>query len=193
MMPWSLWVAVAGAHALAPAGLDLTLVDTHHAGVVWRTPMREAAGTNLAPVWPDGCTLAAGAPAEDEEGALVLRGSLTCAAPIVGLELVVDGLAGAMVDVVVTVRAPTGHVRRVLLHDPVARWTIAEPDQAPEWFPAARILLATALRRGRDAVTLVAVLLSVEAAVLARRSHRRVFLVAAHAAGGAALTWWWCA
>lgn len=192
MIAWTLWTALATAHALAPAGLDLTLVDPTHARVDWRTPIREPNGESLHPVWPPGCALVAGDPTPDEAGALVLRGTLTCAAPIVGGELGVDGLVGANVDVVVTVRGDGGRVRRTLLHDPVSRWTIAEPDQTERgdlW----RRVSPDLWRQARAVLAFMVLAASVEGVHRVRRTRWPWLQVVGWVAGVGALVWWWCA
>ncbi len=192
MIALTLWTALASAHALAPAGLDLTLIDPTHASVDWRTPVREPTGESLRPVWPEGCTLAAGDPKPDEAGALVVRGTLSCAAPLFGQEIGVDGLVGATMDVVITVRGEGGRVRRALLHDPVSRWTVAAPEEAPtaSWTSTAPAWLGRALRG-------LAAILVVGACVEGVHRGREARVIWAQALGWtvgvAALVAWWCA
>ena len=190
MIALAVWTALTHAHALAPAGLDLTLIDATHTSVDWRTPEREPTGESLRPVWPDGCVWAAGDPTADEAGALVVRGTLTCAAPLVGQEIGVDGLVGASVDVVVTVRGEGGRVRRALLHDPVSRWTVAEPAAAPSvsWSPPPWVWRAL-----RAVLALGVVAASVEAVHRAREARVGWAAAAGWVVGVVALVAWWIA
>lgn len=167
-MPLLLWCGVAHAHALAPAGLDLTLVDPTHADVVWRTPVREPNGESLTPVWPAGCAFHGGDASADEAGALVVRGGLECGAPIVGSELRIEGLSGGSVDAVITVRGDAGRVRRVLLHGAVDRWEIAAPDPAPTPVRAAMSAAVAWASGARRVLVCALVAICVEVVVRAR-------------------------
>ncbi len=150
-----LLVGLALAHPLAPSGLVIDLDD----GVTtaWRTPASRPAGVALAPRLPADC-VPLDAPIVREEPATATWTTTQrwdCgAAGLLGREVVVDGLRGAPVAVVATVRLD-GAESRALLHDNHDRLVVRAPDAAPAPFPAYLALGVTHLLGGWDHLLLV--------------------------------------
>ncbi len=129
MIAWL--VATAAAHPLAPAALDVDLLDAHHAEMSWRTPTARPSGVRLVPRLDGGCETVPQAP-EVGGGWLTSRRAVTCPGGFQSAAVVIDGLSEAPVDVVLTVRHADGtEARRLLTSDrpsvpllePATPWT----------------------------------------------------------------------
>jgi len=151
-----LWVALAFAHPLAPAGLEVDLTDG--VAVTWRTPAARPAGVVLSPSLPHPCVRAGDPVVGEDEANSVLwtRQAWDCGPEgLVGRAITIDGLAEAPVDVVATVRHADGTEVRALLHGADDTLLVTPPEQAPAAFPAFLTLGVDHLLFGYDHVMFV--------------------------------------
>jgi len=125
-------LSVAFGHPLAPAALEIDVLGTGSPAVAelrFRTPTARPAGVRLQPRLDGPCDVALHAPVV-ADGWLVSRRTWTCE-DLATLDVVVDGLERAPVDVVLTVRERDHQTRRLLTSDrprvpllePAAPWT----------------------------------------------------------------------
>ena len=103
--------ALAAAHALDPALLDVRETAGGVAEVLWRTSSSRAAGTQVDPVLPASCRVAREPVATEEDGAVSVRWAVDCGdGGWVGQRVAVDGLAGAGTDALVRIALADGRV-----------------------------------------------------------------------------------
>lgn len=117
------------AHPLAPALLELRH-DGDAYEVLWRTPVAQVRGVNLAPQLPADCT-ALGTPTRslDDNEAIESRWRVRCAeAELTGRNISVAGLGGSGINVVLRVERPGGEVFGAILDARHAAVSIPPPD-----------------------------------------------------------------
>jgi hypothetical protein len=113
-----LWVPLmAQAHPLAPALLDIHESAPGHYDVLWRTSVLRAAGTDVAPRFPNGCTSGAASKAEVIEGsAVVTRWPVDCdGGGLAGRSVSIDGLGRGGINALVRVTLAGAPVAEALL------------------------------------------------------------------------------
>lgn len=112
-----LWPLAAGAHALAPALLDLQQTAPGRYDVLWRTSVLKVQGETVAPRFPAGCVAGqASAPEVLEGESIASRWPLTCdGAGLSGGRIAVDGLGASGINVIVRIVSSRGAVTERLL------------------------------------------------------------------------------
>jgi len=162
-----LCAARAGAHPLAPAILHIAERAPGRATIELHIPAAAA----LNPRWPAGCIAHAGSAATGV-ASRIERFTLTCAAPLAGAQLGLDGLAAIDGIAVVRVDLADGRVVRAILGPTRPDFTIAA---AAPGSPLARGLLHPLSRLG-DLLFLLALVLVV------RRGRARLLILGVFAA-----------
>jgi len=108
--------ALAGAHPLSPALLQL---DEHPGGmvdVVWKTSILKAPGTHVRPVLPEACPPVSRVSATEAADSITNRWTIDCGAEgLVGREIAVDDLAAARIDVLVRLSLADGRTMNFVL------------------------------------------------------------------------------
>ena len=134
--------ALAAAHALDPALLDVREAPGGVAEVLWRTSSTRAAGAQVDPVLPPTCRVVRPPVATEADGAVTVRWAVDCgAAGWVGQRVAVDGLGGAGTDALVRIALADGRiVQRVV--------RAAEPALVVPARPRARTVAADYGRLG---------------------------------------------
>lgn len=125
--------AMAQAHPLAPALLELREAAPDRYEVRWRTSVARVQAIEVVPRWPQGCALVAplitDVSADGE--ALESRGQLACAV-LTGREVGVEGLDRAGIAVIVRIESASGSVQQTLLDARAPSWRVPPPESATE-------------------------------------------------------------
>ncbi|MEN0063627.1 MAG: HupE/UreJ family protein [Myxococcota bacterium] len=98
----ALWATMAGAHPLAPAALEVEVIDANHVEVVFREPTRRPVGTELTPWVGERCKVTPGPSVVDNAWVTQSR-HVYCDDGLAEVLVGVEGLDAAPVDVVLTV------------------------------------------------------------------------------------------
>ncbi|HKY93094.1 MAG TPA: HupE/UreJ family protein [Nevskiaceae bacterium] len=116
------------AHPLAPALLDVHETAPGRYDVLWRTSVLRAAGVDVAPRFPEGCTSGAASPVEVVEGsAVVTRWSLDCGASgLAGRTVTIDGLRRSGINALVRVAHADAPVAEALLDAGAPAFTVPQ-------------------------------------------------------------------
>lgn len=128
LLALALWLAAAGgaarAHEFMPALLSIEGAEGEYR-VLFKLPAIGNEPMPLAARFPDGCTKTGERLDTDAAEAFARSYALSCAAPLAGSEVAVEGLDETPTDVIVRVIAPSGAVQtaRVLAAEP--RFTVA--------------------------------------------------------------------
>ena len=119
--------ALAAAHPLAPALLQLQESAPGHYDVLWRTSVTRAQRLDVAPELPSDC-LASGEPQIATEGgdAVVARWQVQCASALTGRRIAVQGLAQSGINVIVHIRSASGVIDALLGPDQT-EFVVPEP------------------------------------------------------------------
>ena len=179
------WAAVAAAHPLAPALLQLSEAADGQVQLLWRASVLQAVG--VRPELPAGCRRA-GEPlvTRDERGAETTRWTLhcdgglaepsprvRCAAQVIVLNPIQDfvpQLERAGINVILRIERADGSMQKTLLDAAHPAYTVPPPAEAPPVFPSYLQLGVEHLLFGFDHVLFVAGL------VLLVRGPRRLLL-----------------
>ncbi|MDH4096426.1 MAG: HupE/UreJ family protein [Betaproteobacteria bacterium] len=106
--------AVAAAHEVRPAFLELRETGPGTYSFLWKKPSGGEIELAIAPVIPSECRLAT--PGQQlTPGALIVRGTLACPDGLAGTTIVIDGLATTVTDVILRVQHADGRVDSALL------------------------------------------------------------------------------
>jgi len=106
--------AVAAAHEVRPAFLELRETGPGTYSFLWKKPSGGEIELAIAPVIPSECRLAT--PGQQlTPGALIVRGTLACPDGLAGKTIVIDGLATTVTDVILRVQHADGRVDSALL------------------------------------------------------------------------------
>lgn len=99
-----LWVACgAQAHEVRPGVLELREGQPGNYSLLWKRPAGGEVEIRIAPVLPPECRAATPGATLLTQGALVVRGTITCDGSIRGRSIVIDGLESTVTDVLVRV------------------------------------------------------------------------------------------
>ena len=107
--------ARAEAHETRPGFLELRQRGPDTFTFLWKKPSGGEIEIYIAPLVPAGCDLGTAGNQALTPGALVVRGTLTCAGGIHGRTLVIDGLESTITDVIVRVHHADGRLENHLL------------------------------------------------------------------------------
>ena len=116
----------ARAHELLPGFLDLRETAAETYSLLWKKPAGGEVEISIAPVVPGGCRVA---PADRQQltpGALVVRGTLTCAGGLAGKTIAIAGLETTVTDVLVRVHHAGGRLESHLLRPASPAVTLGE-------------------------------------------------------------------
>jgi hypothetical protein len=106
----------ADAHPLAPMLLEMVERGDGVIDVTWKEPASASRGLDLAPLFPDTCTVASPAHVRREGTGIVYEWQMRCEASVgVGRRIEITGLAGSKANVLVRVRHANGREVRELL------------------------------------------------------------------------------
>jgi hypothetical protein len=103
------------AHELRPGFLELRETAAETYSLLWKKPAGGEVEISIAPVVPDGCRLATAGRQQLTPGALVVRGTLTCAGGLGGKRIAIAGLETTVTDVFVRVHHAGGRLESHLL------------------------------------------------------------------------------
>ena len=103
------------AHEARPGFLELRQTGTDSYSFLWKKPAGGEIEIYIAPVVPAGCRLTTSGDQTLTPGALVVRGTLTCANGIRGRALAIDGLESTITDVIVRIHHADGRLESHLL------------------------------------------------------------------------------
>ena len=107
---------VAGrAHEARPGFLELRGRGPETWSFLWKKPTGGEIEIQIAPVIPKDCRLATPDRQQLTPGALIVRGTLTCAAGLAGKEIVIAGLEATITDVLVRLHHADGRLESHLL------------------------------------------------------------------------------
>ncbi len=108
-------ITAATAHEARPGYLELreTAPDTY--SFLWKRPSGGEVELQLTPRIPKDCTLFTPDRLQLTVGAVVVRGTLTCAGGLAGKTIAIEGLEGTITDVLVRVHHSDGRVESYLL------------------------------------------------------------------------------
>jgi len=110
-----LCTSAAFAHELRPGYLELREVDSERYALLWKRPTGGEVEIRIAPVIPEGCKLATPDRQQLTPGAVLVRGTLTCAGGLAGKTLRIDGLETTVTDVLVRIQHADGRLDSHLL------------------------------------------------------------------------------
>ena len=115
VMLWLGIVSAVLAHEMRPGYLELREGDPSTYALLWKRPTGGEVEIRIAPVVPEGCRLATPDQQQLTPGAVVVRGTLTCAGGIAGKTLRIDGLDTTVTDVLVRIQHADGRLESHLL------------------------------------------------------------------------------
>jgi hydrogenase/urease accessory protein HupE len=105
----------AQAHEFRPGYLELREKDPSTFALLWKRPSGGEVEIRLQPVVPEGCRLEAPDRQTLTPGAVVVRGTLSCAGGLAGKTIRIAGLESTMTDVLVRIQHADGRVESRLL------------------------------------------------------------------------------
>ena len=105
----------AHAHESRPGFLELKETSPGAYSFLWKKPTGGEVEIQIAPVIPDGCRLATPDRQQLTPGAMIVRGTLTCADAIAGKTIAIAGLEATITDVLVRVHHSDGRLESHLL------------------------------------------------------------------------------
>jgi hypothetical protein len=174
-----LWPAVAAAHPLAPALLELRATTAERYEVRWLTSVARVRGVEVAPVLPAQCR-ALGAPqtAVRDGEAIESTWSVQCDGGLAGGTLQVSGLDGSGIQVVLRIAAPAGPTVSAILDARAPAFEVPRQAAVGERVLAYGALGVEHLLTGLDHVLFVVGLLAV-----VRGARRLVLAITAFTLG----------
>jgi hypothetical protein len=111
----ALGAAQAFAHELRPGFLELRETGPETYSFLWKRPSGGEVEILIAPIVPEGCRLATPDRQAPSPGAVVVRGTLTCAGGVAGKRVAIAGLESTVTDVLVRVHHADGRLESHLL------------------------------------------------------------------------------
>jgi hydrogenase/urease accessory protein HupE len=124
--------APARAHEVRPGFLELKETGPGTWSLLWKKPSGGEAEIQMAPVVPEGCHLATPDRQQPWPGAVVVRGTLTCANGLAGRTIAIAGLESTVTDVLVRVRHADGTLESHLLRPASPAVTLGGATSATE-------------------------------------------------------------
>jgi hydrogenase/urease accessory protein HupE len=107
--------APAAAHEARPGFLELREGASGSYAVLWKRPTGNETELFIAPVMPEGCRLVSADRQQLTPGAVLARGTLTCAGGLAGKRVVIAGLETTISDVLVRVHHADGRLESHLV------------------------------------------------------------------------------
>jgi hydrogenase/urease accessory protein HupE len=111
----ALWGADASGHEARPGLLELRETGPETYSFLWKKPTGGEVEIQIAPRVPEGCRLATPDRQEITPGALIARGTLTCAGGLAGKTIAIAGLEATITDVLVRLHHADGRLESHLL------------------------------------------------------------------------------
>ncbi len=103
------------AHEARPGYLELSEIAPDTYSFLWKRPSGGEVELQMSPVIPNGCSLSTPDRQQLTVGAVVVRGTLTCAGGLAGKTIVIEGLEGTITDVLVRFHHADGRLESHLL------------------------------------------------------------------------------
>jgi HupE / UreJ protein len=103
------------AHEVRPGFLELRETGPETYSLLWKKPTGGEVEIQIAPVVPEGCRLATPDRQQLSPGAVLVRGTLTCAGGLAGRTIAIAGLEATITDVLVRVHHADGRLESHLL------------------------------------------------------------------------------
>ena len=110
-----LTAAPARAHEMRPGFLELKETGPETWSFLWKRPTGGEVEIQIAPVIPEGCRLATPDRQLLSPGAVIVRGTLTCAGGLAGKTIAIAGLEATVTDVLVRLHHADGRLESHLL------------------------------------------------------------------------------
>jgi len=110
-----LTAAPARAHEMRPGFLELRETGPETWSFLWKRPTGGEVEIQIAPVIPEGCRLATPDRQLLSPGAVIVRGTLTCAGGLAGKTIAIAGLEATVTDVLVRLHHADGRLESHLL------------------------------------------------------------------------------
>ncbi len=108
-------VPPAAAHESRPGFLELRQTGPETYAFLWKKPTGGEVEIQIAPVIPEGCRLASPDRQQMTPGAVIVRGTLTCAGGLAGKTIAIAGLEATITDVLVRLHHADGRLESHLL------------------------------------------------------------------------------
>jgi hydrogenase/urease accessory protein HupE len=105
----------AAAHESRPGFLELRQTGPETYSLLWKKPAGGEVEIQIAPVIPQGCRLASPDRQQMTPGAVIVRGTLTCAGGLAGRTIAIAGLEATVTDVLVRLHHADGRLESHLL------------------------------------------------------------------------------
>jgi len=107
--------SAARAHEARPGFLELRETGSDTYSFLWKKPTGGEVEIQIAPVIPDGCRLETPDRQQLTPGAVIVRGTLTCAGGLAGKTIAIAGLEATITDVLVRLHHADGRLESHLL------------------------------------------------------------------------------
>ena len=111
----TLGASAACAHEMRPGFLDMKQTGPETYSFLWKKPTGGEVEIQIAPVLPEGCRLTTPDRQQLTPGAVIVRGTLTCAGGLAGKTIAIAGLEATVTDVLVRVHHADGRLESHLL------------------------------------------------------------------------------
>jgi hydrogenase/urease accessory protein HupE len=111
----ALGAPAASAHEARPGFLELRETGPETYSFLWKKPTGGEIEIQIAPVVPEGCRLATRDRGQLTPGAMIVRGTLTCAGGLGGKTIAIAGLEATITDVLVRLHHADGRLESHLL------------------------------------------------------------------------------
>ena len=105
----------ARAHEMSPGFLELRETGPETYSFLWKQPTGGEVEVQIAPVIPEGCRLATPDRQQMSPGAVIVRGTLTCAGGLAGKTIAIAGLEATVTDVLVRLHHADGRLESHVL------------------------------------------------------------------------------
>jgi hydrogenase/urease accessory protein HupE len=109
------WAPHAAAHEARPGFLELRETGPETYSLLWKKPTGGEVEIQIAPVVPEGCRLATPDRQQLTPGAMIVRGTLSCAGGLAGKTIAIAGLDATITDVLLRVHHADGRLESHLL------------------------------------------------------------------------------
>jgi len=120
------------AHEVRPGFLELRESDPNTYALLWKRPTGGEVEIRIAPVIPEGCRLQTPDRQQLTPGAVVVRGTLTCAGGLAGKTLHIAGLETTVTDVLVRIEHADGRIESHLLRPATPSLTLGAATSGAE-------------------------------------------------------------
>jgi hydrogenase/urease accessory protein HupE len=124
--------SAARAHEARPGFLELRETAPEKYSFLWKKPTGGEVEIQIAPVIPEGCQLATADRQQLSPGAMIVRGTLSCAGGLAGKTIAIAGLEATITDVLVRVHHADGRLESHLLRPATPAVTLGAVTSAAE-------------------------------------------------------------